>query len=184
MTRLAAVRPTALHPLSAHGAAQRNVHARRRWEAEALANLGEVELVDVVDGAQAVGGVRVQVRLEGVLGALLQVVVLADELLELRLHVDNLLARKLELDDGHARRFQVRQEAHLVGLQEEQAAAGRAGAAGGTADAVDVVAGVVRGVELDDEIDGGNLDMLAGGSGGGYRNKTYIETTGSNICAN
>lgn len=63
-------------------------------------------------------GVGVEVGLEGVLGALLEVVVLADELLELGLDVDDLFAGELELDDGDAGRLEVRQEANLVGLSD------------------------------------------------------------------
>jgi hypothetical protein len=58
----------------------------------------------------------VEVGLEGVLGALLQVVVLSDELLELGLDVDNLLSRELELDDGDTSGLEVGQEADFVGL--------------------------------------------------------------------
>lgn len=63
-------------------------------------------------------GVGVEIGLEGVLGALLQVVVLANELLELGLDVDDLLARELELDDGDTSRLEVRQEADFVGLSD------------------------------------------------------------------
>lgn len=63
-------------------------------------------------------GVGVEVGLEGVLGALLQVVVLADELLELGLDVDDLFAGELEFDDGDAGCLEVRQEANLVGLSD------------------------------------------------------------------
>lgn len=61
-------------------------------------------------------GVGVEVGLEGILGALLQVVVLSDELLELGLDVDDLVSRELEFDDGDASGLEVRQEADFVGL--------------------------------------------------------------------
>jgi hypothetical protein len=165
LPRLASVRPPALHLFAAHGRVERNIYTRRCAEAKALGHLLEIQLVNVVDGAQAVAGVGVQVRLEGLLGALLQVVVLADELLELRLHVDDLLGGELELDDGHTCCLEMRQEADFVGLQEQQTAALGVGASGGTTDTVDVVAGVVRGVELDNEIDGRNLQELANVNG-------------------
>lgn len=63
-------------------------------------------------------GVGVEVCLEGLLGALLQIVVLSDELLELRLDVDNLLPRELEFDDRDASGLEVRQETDFVGLFE------------------------------------------------------------------
>ncbi|KAJ6438178.1 LOW QUALITY PROTEIN: acetyltransferase [Purpureocillium lavendulum] len=150
----------------------RNVHARRRREPEALGHLGQVQLVHVVDGPQAVAGVRVQV------------VVLADQLLELRLHVQDLLARKVEFHHGHARRLEVRQEPDLVGLQEHEAAALAISASRRSAHSVDVVARVVRRVELDDEVDGGDLRNVSNGMrcdtiGG----QSHIKTTGGDIRA-
>lgn len=103
-----------------------------------------------------------QIRPVTLLGALVEVVVLRDELLELRLHVDDLFGGELELDDGHTGRFEVREEADLVGLQEHEGAAFAVGA-GCAADAVDVVAGVVGGVELDDPVDGWDLKGFSSG---------------------
>lgn len=157
LTGLATIGSATLDLVPRHGLAECNINAGRRGEAEALGNLGEVELVHVVNGAKRVRGVCVKVRLEGLLGALLQVVVLADELLQLALDVLDLLGGELELDDGHTRCLEVRQEANLVGLQEQQTAASLVGASGGTTDAVNVVAGVVRRIELDDEVDFGDL---------------------------
>lgn len=114
--RLATIRPPRLHLIPSHASPQGNVHAWRRGEAKALCNLGQVQLLHVVHGPQAVAGVGVEVGLEGVLGALLQVVVLADELLELGLDVDDLFAGELEFDDGDPGCLEVRQEANLVGL--------------------------------------------------------------------
>lgn len=114
--RLAAIRPPRLHLVPSHARAQLDIHSRRRREAKALCNLDQVQLLHVVDGPQAVAGVGVEVGLEGILGALLQVVVLSDELLELGLDVDNLLSRELELDDGDTSGLEVGQEADFVGL--------------------------------------------------------------------
>lgn len=72
----------------------------------------------IKDRPQAMTRVRLQITPVSVLGALVQVVVLADQLLELRLHVHDLLGGEVELDDGDARRFEVRQEAYFGGLQE------------------------------------------------------------------
>ena len=80
-----------------------------------------------------------------VLTYLVQVVVLADEHLKLALNVKNLLGRKLELDETLALAI---------------------GTTGGTTDTVNVVSGVIRRVELDDPVNGRN-----------------IETTSSNVCA-
>ena len=95
---------------------------------------------------------------------LVQVVVLADEHLKLALDVENLLGRKLELDKWDLCFLEVAKEANLVGLQEHQTFALAVCTSCGTTDTVNVVSGVIRRVELDDPVDGGN-----------------IETTGSNI---
>jgi hypothetical protein len=89
---------------------------------------------------------------------LVEVVVLADELLQLRLNVDNLGARELKLHHGHTGLLEVLQEANLRGLQEHQTAALAVGTTGGTTDTVDVVAGVIWGIELDDPVDSGDLE--------------------------
>lgn len=158
---LATIRPPALDSFSAHGSSKRDVYSGRRGEAKALANLCKIQLVYVVDGSQAVARVCVEIRFECVLGTLLQVVVLANELLELRLDVDNLLGGEVKLHDGDAGRLEVRQEADFVGLEEEQTAASLAGATGGSADTVNVVAGVVRRVKLDNKVDSRNLGTIS-----------------------
>lgn len=88
---------------------------------------------------------------------LVQVVVLANELLQLGLDVDDLLGRELELHDRNARLLQVLQEPDLRRLQEHQTATLAVCATGGTTDSVDVVSRVIWGIELDDPVYGGNL---------------------------
>ena len=97
---------------------------------------------------------------------LVQVVVLADEYLKLALDVENLLGRKLELDKWDLCFLEVAKEADLVGLQEHQTLALAVGTSCGTTDTVNVVSGVIRRVELDDPVNGGD-----------------IETTSSNVSA-
>jgi hypothetical protein len=88
---------------------------------------------------------------------LVEIVVLSNELLQLRLDVDNLRAGELKLNHGHTRLLEVLQEANLRRLQEHQTAALAVGTTGGSADAVDVVTRVIWGVELDDPVDSGDL---------------------------
>ena len=90
-------------------------------------------------------------------GYLVQIIVLSDELLQLGLHVDDLGCWELELDDRHTGFFQVFQEPDFRGLQEHQAASLAFFATRCTADSVDVVSGVIWGVELDDPVHRGNL---------------------------
>jgi hypothetical protein len=98
---------------------------------------------------------------------------LADQLLKLRLDVHNLLGWEVELHDWYSGFFEVLQEPNFRRLQEHQAAAFAIGSTGGTSDSVDVVSGVVWGIELDDPVDGRDLKMSVG-----YRyseeKKTYI----------
>lgn len=172
LSRLATVCPPALNSVSAHRLPKCDVHSWWRRETKALGDTGQVQLIHVIYGSQTVTGVGVEVGFEGVLGALLQVVVLADELLELRLDIDDLLGRELELDNGNSCRLEVREEADLVGLKEQETAALGVGASGGTADAVDVVAGVVGRIKLDNEVDRGNLVKLLDGL-----SQTLLRTT-------
>ena len=78
-------------------------------------------------------------------------------LLKLRLDVHNLRGGEVELDDRNARFLEVLEEAHFGGLQEQKTAALAFLTTSGTTDTVNVVTGVIWGVELDDPVDGGNL---------------------------
>lgn len=95
---------------------------------------------------------------------LVQIVVLSNELLQLGLDIHNLRLGELELNDGDTRLLEVLQEANLGRLQEHQTATLAIGTTSGTTDTVNVVTGVIRGIELDDPVDGRD-----------------IETTGSNV---
>jgi hypothetical protein len=64
-------------------AADRQVDGGRDLEAKGLCDLCEVEVVDVEDLFERVGRVGLQVGAEAVLGGLVEVVILRDELLEL-----------------------------------------------------------------------------------------------------
>lgn len=155
---LAAVRPAALLLLvSAHTGAESDINTRRLCETEALGDLGKIQFVDVKDAAQRVRSVGVHVAAVTVLGALVQVVVLADELLELRLNVDNLLGGEVELGDGNTSGLEMRQEAELVGLKEHKGSTLVVAASSGSTDTVNVVARVIRRVELDNPVNRRNL---------------------------
>ena len=109
--------------------------------------------------------VRLQVAAIAVLGRLVEVVVLPDQLLELGLHVQDFLGGEVEFHKRHARLFEVREKADFGGLEEEQGFAGSGGATRGTPHAVDVVAWVVGGVVLDDPVDGGDVEAAGGDVG-------------------
>lgn len=70
-------------PRTAGATADAHVHARRDGKAKGLADLGEVELVDVEDLLERVRRVGLEVRPVAVLGGLVEEVVLLQELLEL-----------------------------------------------------------------------------------------------------
>jgi hypothetical protein len=102
---------------------------------------------------------------KGGVAYLVEVVVLADELLQLGLHVDNLGGWELELNDGHASLLQMLQEADLGGLEEHQTATLAIGTTGGTSDTVNVVTGIIRRIELDDPVDGGDIQTTSSNVG-------------------
>lgn len=96
---------------------------------------------------------------------LVEVVVLANELLQLRLDIDNLALRELELDNGNTGLLQVLEETNLGGLEEEQTLALGVGTTGSSSDTVNVVTGVIRGIELDDPVDGGDIETTSSNVG-------------------
>jgi hypothetical protein len=124
----------------------------------------------------------VEVGLKGVGRALSKAVlgVLAvDELFELGLDVDDLIGWELELDDWDLGCLEVRKEANFVGLlnvslciilksnsvydpylEEEQAATLGIRTTSRPSDTVNVVPGVVRRIELDNEVDSRDLFQL------------------------
>ena len=113
--------------------------------------------MDVEHGTQAVTRVRVEVAPIPLLGALVKVVVLRDQLLELGLSIEDLLRWELVLDHGHTRLLKVPQKRGLVRLQEKQAASLALRATRRSANTMNAVARIIRGIELDDPVNRGNL---------------------------
>lgn len=99
--------------------------------------------------------VRRQVTAEALLRRAVEVVVGRDQLLELRLDVDEFW--EVVLDERDASGGEVLNEANLAGVQDEEGLSLAVGATSGTADTVDVVAGLIRGVELDNPVNGWDL---------------------------
>ena len=95
--------------------------------------------------------------LVAILCALVEVVVLANELLQLTLYVDNLAGGELELDDGNTGFLEVFEEADFVREQEHQRAALSIGSTSSSADTMDVISWVIRGIKLNNPVDGRNL---------------------------
>jgi hypothetical protein len=89
---------------------------------------------------------------------LVEVVVLTNQLFQLRLHVDNLLGWEIKLHDWHSRFLEILQESDFGRLEEHQTATLALGTARRTSDSVNVVTSVIRRVELDDPINSGNLE--------------------------
>lgn len=179
---LAAVRAASLLLLlliAAEAGAQLDVNARWGIETEALGNLDEVKLVHIEHSAKGVRGICLEIRTVTILGRLhkcvsirvtqinemgkiaylVEVVVLADELLQLRLHIDNLGSRELELHNRHTSILEVLQETNLGRLEEHQTATLAFGTTGGTSDTVNVVTRIIRRIELDNPIDSGDLEF-------------------------
>lgn len=88
---------------------------------------------------------------------LVKIVVLSNKFFKLRLDIHDLRRGEVKLDDGNASFLEVLEEAHFGGLQEHQTATLAFLATCGTTDTVNVVTGVIWGVELDDPVDGRDL---------------------------
>mmetsp|Transcript_2587 Transcript_2587/g.9978 ORF Transcript_2587/g.9978 Transcript_2587/m.9978 type:complete len:386 (-) Transcript_2587:812-1969(-) len=147
----------ALHALGAllvpRSVLQVELDLGRCREAEGLRHLREVQLVDVEAVLVAVGRIRVHVRPVSIPRATMQVVVLLDHALELRLNVGDFIGRETVLCHRHACFSQVLKEPELLWQQEEQGLAYTLGPSGGSPDAMDVLLGLVWRIELNDPID-------------------------------
>lgn len=73
----------------------------------------------------------------------------------MRLNVDDL--GEIIFYDGNTGGFEVRQKANLVGLKDQKRSALGVAASGSSTDTVNVVAGVIRRIELDNPVNGRNL---------------------------
>jgi hypothetical protein len=112
---------------------------------------------------------------------LVEIIVLPDKFLELRLNVDYPLGREVKLDHRHARLLEVPEKAHLRRLQKHQTASFSVGAPRRTPNAMDIIPRVVRRIILDDPIHGRNLQsriwvrsrVEKGGSKGVYARLTH-----------
>ena len=142
-----------------------DVDVRRGHEPVALAHRAEVERGHVEDLLERVALVGADVGLEGLLGAQVEEVVLGDQLLELGLDVADLGPGELELVERDVGLLEVAEEAELLGPEDEEGVALAALAAGGAADAVDVLLGVVGGVVLHDPVDVGDVEAAGGDVG-------------------
>mmetsp|Transcript_9535 Transcript_9535/g.26717 ORF Transcript_9535/g.26717 Transcript_9535/m.26717 type:complete len:386 (+) Transcript_9535:127-1284(+) len=127
------------------------LHLGGNGEAKGLGHLEEVQIVDVVAVPKLVGHVGGEVGLVREAGGVVEVVVLLHETLQFGLDVDNLLGGEGVLVQVHLVQFQVVEELELRREQDHQGLTGRA-RAGGPAHAVNVLARVVRGVELNDPV--------------------------------
>jgi hypothetical protein len=151
LLRLTPIRPPTLGLLiPTHTRTQSKIHPRRSRKPKALGDLDETQLMHIEDSPQTMARVGLEIATVAVLGGFVQVVVLANELLQLRLHIHDLLGRELEFDYGNSRRFEMCEEAHFGGLEEHEGPAAAVGTSCCASDAVDVIAGIVRRVKLND----------------------------------
>jgi len=78
----------------------------------------------------------------------------------LRLNVDDL--GEIIFYDGNTGGLEVRQKANLVGLKDQKRSALGVAASGSSTDTVNVVAGVIRRIELDNPVNGRNIETTSG----------------------
>mmetsp|Transcript_24334 Transcript_24334/g.55494 ORF Transcript_24334/g.55494 Transcript_24334/m.55494 type:complete len:394 (+) Transcript_24334:148-1329(+) len=155
------VPPSLLGPLGA----ERQVDPRRGVEPEGLRHRRQIQLVHVEDVPMRMARVGQKVAPIRVAGGLVQVIILVHQPLELALHVGHLAGRKLVLVEAHLEVGEVSEEAGFLGGEEHEGAAGSGGSAGGPSDPVDVLAGIVGGVELHDPVDVGYVEPAGGDVG-------------------
>jgi hypothetical protein len=92
--------------------------------------------------------VGLQVALVAIFCALVKVVVLRYELVELGLDVDDLFGGEIEFYNGNTGVFEVGEETDFGGLEEEEGSTFAVRATRCSTDTVDVISWVIRGVEL------------------------------------
>ena len=117
---LTAIGPFALGFVAAHASCQADVDTRRNRESEGLGDLLQIQLVHVINRTQAVAGICVDIRAVALLGCLLEVVLLGNQPLQLRLDVADLGRREFVLDDWDLGGFEMGEESHLVWHEKEQ----------------------------------------------------------------
>lgn len=88
---------------------------------------------------------------------LVQIIILSNQLLQLRLDINNLLRRELKLDHGNASFLEMLEESNFRRLQEHQTAALAVRSTGRASNSVDIVSWVIRRIELDNPVDSGDL---------------------------
>ena len=126
---LTPVRPPALLVLVFHASPEADIDTWRRLEAEALGHLDEIQGMNIENASQAVGSVGLEIGAISIFGRLesnptqwlvflrsvgdflekylVEVVVLPNQFLELRLYVDDSLGWELKLDHGHSSFFEM-----------------------------------------------------------------------------
>jgi hypothetical protein len=102
----------------------------------------------IEDSSQTMARIGLKIAAIAILGGLVQIVVLANEFLELRLHVDNLLGGEFEFNYRDAGLFEVGKETDFGGLEEHEGAAAAVGTSCCSSDAMDIFAGIIRRIIL------------------------------------
>ena len=134
---------------------------RKRHKKTYLGNLDQVKLMDIKHGPQAVRSIRMKIRPIPVLSGLVKVIVLANQLLQLALDIQDLALGEVVFHHRDLGGLEMGEETQLVRLEEQQRAALGVVTTRGTTDAVDVVAGIIGRVELDDPVDSGDVETTS-----------------------
>ena len=103
--------------------AESQIDARRGSETKRASHGRQIQLVHVEDISQGMTSVGKQIGPVCVPRCTIEVIVLLDQPLQLRLHVRQLFHRKLVLIQCNFRRFQISQKPSLLRSKEEQSTA-------------------------------------------------------------
>ena len=101
-----------------HARAKLDIDPWRHRKPESLRHLDQIKPTDIEHAAQAMTRISLQITLISVLGGLVEVVIGADELLELGLNVDDFFGGEVEFDEWHPCFFQVLEESNFARLEE------------------------------------------------------------------
>lgn len=153
----------------------------RHSETKCLANLGEVELVDIKDLFERVRRIGLKVRPVSIPRRGIEVMVLRNQALQLLLHICNLFLRELVFVERNFGNLEETKEAKLARQKEKERLSGFA-CTGSTADTVDVISGIIRRIKLDDPVNLGNVETTCSDVGTEENSSRGIDEFKESVC--
>lgn len=150
-------------------------------ETKRLANLGEVELVNIKDLFERVRRISLKVRPVSIPRRSVEVMILGNQALELLLHICNLFLRELIFVERDFSNLEEAKEAKLA-RQKEKERLSRFTCTSRTADTVDVVSRIIRRIKLDDPVNLGNVETTCSDVGTEENTSRGIDEFKESVC--